>query len=115
MKFSLFIHMERVDPAEDQRQLYEEMIALCEIADRGGMHAIWSGEHHAMNFTIAPNPFLTLVDLGAAHEERAAGHRDGDGAAVASYPARGRGGDGRYHDGRAAGAGGGARRLYVRI
>ena len=63
MKFSLFIHMERVDPAEDQRQLYEEMIALCEIADRGGMHAIWSGEHHAMNFTIAPNPFLTLVDL----------------------------------------------------
>ncbi|WP_420343819.1 LLM class flavin-dependent oxidoreductase [Paenirhodobacter sp.] len=63
MKFSLFIHMERVDPTEDQRQLYEEMIALCEIADRGGMHAIWSGEHHAMNFTIAPNPFLTLVDL----------------------------------------------------
>ena len=63
MKFSLFIHMERIDPEEDQRQLYEEMIALCEIADRGGMHAIWSGEHHAMNFTMAPNPFLTLVDL----------------------------------------------------
>lgn len=63
MKFSLFIHMERVDPDEDQVALYEQMIELCKIADEGGMHAIWSGEHHAMNFTIAPNPFLTLVDL----------------------------------------------------
>ncbi len=61
MKFSLFIHMERVNPDEDQQQLYEEMMELCRIADEGGMHAIWSGEHHAMNFTIAPNPFLTLV------------------------------------------------------
>ena len=69
MKFSLFIHMERVDPAEDQRKLYDEMIALCKIADEGGMHAIWSGEHHAMNFTIAPNPMLTLVDL-AHHTKR---------------------------------------------
>ncbi|HEY0212695.1 MAG TPA: LLM class flavin-dependent oxidoreductase [Paenirhodobacter sp.] len=63
MKFSLFIHMERINPADDQCDLYEEMIELCKIADDGGMHAIWSGEHHAMNFTIAPNPFLTLVDL----------------------------------------------------
>lgn len=63
MKFSLFIHMERVSPDEDQQQLYDEMMELCRIADEGGMHAIWSGEHHAMNFTIAPNPFLTLVDL----------------------------------------------------
>jgi len=27
------------------------------------MHAIWTGEHHAMNFTISPNPFICLVDL----------------------------------------------------
>ena len=63
MKFSLFVHMERVTPDEDQRQLYDEMIALCLMADAGGMHAIWTGEHHGMDFTIAPNPLLNLVDL----------------------------------------------------
>ena len=56
MKFSLFVHMERISPDEDQKQLYDQMIALDLIADAGGMHAIWMGEHHAMNFTIAPNP-----------------------------------------------------------
>jgi alkanesulfonate monooxygenase SsuD/methylene tetrahydromethanopterin reductase-like flavin-dependent oxidoreductase (luciferase family) len=63
MKFSLFVHMERIEAEEDQRQLYEEMIELCRIAAEGGMHAIWTGEHHGMNFTIAPNPFLNLIDL----------------------------------------------------
>ncbi len=63
MKFSLFVHMERLSADEPQQRLYEEMIELCQIADEGGMHAIWTGEHHGMNFTIAPNPFLNLVDL----------------------------------------------------
>ncbi|OOR89622.1 monooxygenase [Moraxella caviae] len=63
MKFSLFIHMERVSDAQTEKQLYDEMIELCQIADKGGMHAIWTGEHHGMNFTIAPNPLLNLVDL----------------------------------------------------
>ena len=63
MRFSLFVHMERVSDQQTQKQLYDEMIELCQIADRGGMHAVWTGEHHAMNFTIAPNPFLNLVDL----------------------------------------------------
>ncbi|GAA6163705.1 LLM class flavin-dependent oxidoreductase [Pelagimonas sp. KU-00592-HH] len=63
MKFSLFAHMERISSAEDQKKLYDEFIALCKIADEGGMHAVWTGEHHGMNFTIAPNPMLNLVDL----------------------------------------------------
>ncbi len=63
MKFSLFVHMERLSPEQDQRQLYEEMIDLCRLADDGGLDAIWTGEHHGMNFTIAPNPLLNLVDL----------------------------------------------------
>ena len=63
MKFSLFVHLERISAEESQKKLYDEFIELCEIADRGGMHAIWTGEHHGMNFTIAPNPFLNLVDL----------------------------------------------------
>lgn len=63
MKFSLFVHMERLDASQDHKTLYEEFIKLCEIADKGGMHAIWTGEHHGMEFTIAPNPFVTIADL----------------------------------------------------
>jgi alkanesulfonate monooxygenase SsuD/methylene tetrahydromethanopterin reductase-like flavin-dependent oxidoreductase (luciferase family) len=66
MRFSLFAHMERLSPEQDQRQLYDEFVALAKIADQGGMHAVWTGEHHGMDFTVAPNPFLNLVDL--AHQ-----------------------------------------------
>ena len=81
MKFSLFIHMERLGADEPQQRLYDEMIALCEIADQGGMHAIWTGEHHGMNFTIAPNPLLSLVDL--AH--RTKNVRLGTGTVIAPF------------------------------
>jgi alkanesulfonate monooxygenase SsuD/methylene tetrahydromethanopterin reductase-like flavin-dependent oxidoreductase (luciferase family) len=63
MKFSLFVHMERVSPSDPEQRLYQEMIELCHMADEGGMHAIWTGEHHGMSFTIAPNPLLNLVDI----------------------------------------------------
>ena len=63
MKFSLFVHMERLDSSQSHESLYDEYIELCEMADRGGMSAIWTGEHHGMDFTIAPNPFINLADL----------------------------------------------------
>ncbi|WP_394688608.1 LLM class flavin-dependent oxidoreductase [Hoeflea sp.] len=63
MDFSLFAHMERISPDQDHRTLREDLIALAKMADDGGMRAIWTGEHHGMDFTIAPNPFLSLVDL----------------------------------------------------
>ena len=63
MEFSLFAHMERVDSDQDHETLYHEFIDLCRMADVGGMRAIWTGEHHGMEFTIAPNPFLSLIDI----------------------------------------------------
>lgn len=81
MKFSLFVHMERVSPQEPERQLYEEMLELCRIADEGGMHAIWTGEHHGMSFTIAPNPLLNLVDLA----RRTRNVRLGTGTVIAPF------------------------------
>lgn len=81
MKFSLFVHMERVSASDGERRLYDEMIALCRIADEGGMHAIWTGEHHAMGFTIAPNPFLNLVDLA----RRTTSVRLGTGTVIAPF------------------------------
>jgi len=74
MKFSLFAHMERVDDQQTQSELYQEFLSLCDMADKGGMSTIWTGEHHGMDFTIAPNPFLNLVDL-AHRTKNAIGHR----------------------------------------
>ncbi len=81
MRFSLFAHMERLSPEQDQKQLYDDFIALAKIADEGGMHAIWTGEHHGMDFTIAPNPFLNIVDL-ARHTKNV---RLGTGTIVAPF------------------------------
>ena len=63
MEFSLFAHMERVSRGDSHEKLYSDFIDLCKMADEGGMRAIWTGEHHGMEFTIAPNPFLSIVDL----------------------------------------------------
>ncbi|MCX8997179.1 LLM class flavin-dependent oxidoreductase [Rhizobiaceae bacterium BDR2-2] len=63
MKISLFVHMERLDASQTHKELYDEFVQLCEIADEGGMHGIWTGEHHGMDFTIAPNPFVNIADL----------------------------------------------------
>ncbi len=63
MKFSLFAHMERISPEQQQHELYEHFIEVCKMADTGGMRAIWTGEHHGMDFTIAPNPFISITDL----------------------------------------------------
>lgn len=81
MKFSLFVHMERLDASQNHQELYEEFIQLCEIADQGGMHAIWTGEHHAMDFTIAPNPFINLADLA----RRTKNVRLGTGTVIAPF------------------------------
>jgi alkanesulfonate monooxygenase SsuD/methylene tetrahydromethanopterin reductase-like flavin-dependent oxidoreductase (luciferase family) len=53
----------RTSPDQDQKQLYDESLELSKMADDGGMFAVWTGEHHGMNLTIAPNPFLNLIDL----------------------------------------------------
>lgn len=81
MEFSLFAHMERLTPDQPHEQLNEEFIALCKIADDAGMRAIWTGEHHGMEFTIAPNPFTTLVNL--AHHTKNA--RLGTGTVIAPF------------------------------
>jgi len=55
--------MERLTPDQSHEQLNEELIALCKMADEAGMRAIWTGEHHGMEFTIAPNPLMSLVNI----------------------------------------------------
>ena len=65
MKFSLFVHMERIDPVLSHRQLFEQVEELVRLAETAGFETAWIGEHHAMEFTIAPNPFVHLAYLAA--------------------------------------------------
>ncbi|WP_298905263.1 LLM class flavin-dependent oxidoreductase [uncultured Aliiroseovarius sp.] len=81
MEFSLFAHMERITPDQSHAQLNEEFIELCKMADDAKMRAVWTGEHHGMDFTIAPNPFLTLVNL--AHHTKHV--RLGTGTVIAPF------------------------------
>ncbi|WP_297773883.1 LLM class flavin-dependent oxidoreductase [uncultured Roseovarius sp.] len=81
MDFSLFAHMERLTPDQDYDTLYKDFVGLCKMADEGGMRAIWTGEHHGMEFTMAPNPFLPLVDL--AHHTK--NIRLGTGTVIAPF------------------------------
>jgi len=63
MKFGLFIHMERMDRSLSHEQAFADLTELVQIADAGGFQNAWIGEHHAMEFTIAPNPLVNLAYL----------------------------------------------------
>jgi alkanesulfonate monooxygenase SsuD/methylene tetrahydromethanopterin reductase-like flavin-dependent oxidoreductase (luciferase family) len=65
MKFSLFVHMERSDPAKPHVELLAELEEFVLMAEDAGFEAAWIGEHHGMEFTISPNPFINIAYLGA--------------------------------------------------
>ncbi len=65
MKFSLFVHMERADQQKPHRELFLELEELVLMAEAAGFETAWIGEHHGMEFTIAPNPFIQLAYLAA--------------------------------------------------
>ena len=65
MKFSLFAHIERYDDSVSHKRLLDELTEFTLMAEAGGMETIWIGEHHAMEYTVAPNPFINLAYLAA--------------------------------------------------
>lgn len=65
MKFSLFAHIERYDDSVSHKQLFDELTEFTLLAEAGGMETIWIGEHHGMEYTVAPNPFINLAYLAA--------------------------------------------------
>lgn len=81
MKFSLFVHMERIEPGTPHARLFDELTELVLMAERAGFETVWIGEHHGMEFTIAPNPFINLAYLGA----RTSRIRLGTGTVVAPF------------------------------
>ncbi len=81
MKFSLFAHMERYQPSISHTRIFDELTELVKTAEAGGFETAWIGEHHGMEFTIAPNPFINIAYL-ATKTERI---RLGTGTVVAPF------------------------------
>jgi flavin-dependent trigonelline monooxygenase, oxygenase component len=61
MKFQLAINMERMDDGLDMREVARHTLEMVQMADAGGFHIVWAAEHHALEMTIAPNPFSILT------------------------------------------------------
>lgn len=81
MKFHLAINLERMSPATDMAAVRDHTEAMIRLADRGGFDIAWAAEHHALEMTIAPNPFQILT-WWAGITERI---RLGSGVANAAY------------------------------
>jgi alkanesulfonate monooxygenase SsuD/methylene tetrahydromethanopterin reductase-like flavin-dependent oxidoreductase (luciferase family) len=65
MKFQLAINLERLDDGDDMRDVAAHTLEMVQMADRGGFHIVWAAEHHAIEMTIAPDPFQLLAWWGA--------------------------------------------------
>ncbi|MFL4478176.1 LLM class flavin-dependent oxidoreductase [Paeniglutamicibacter sp. ORCA_105] len=65
MRFSLFVHMERYDDSISYEDHWANLVELALMAEEGGFGTIWIGEHHAMEYTVSPNPLPQLAYLAA--------------------------------------------------
>ncbi|MCB2129063.1 MAG: LLM class flavin-dependent oxidoreductase [Rhodobacteraceae bacterium] len=81
MKFQLAINLERMDSTLAMGDVARHTLEMVQMADRGGFSVAWAAEHHALEMTIAPNPFSILA-WWAAHTDRI---RLGTAVAVAAY------------------------------
>lgn len=68
MKFHLAINLERQSSSQDMQEVANHIIEMVKMADRGGFKIVWSAEHHALEMTIAPDPFQ-LLTWWATHTE----------------------------------------------
>ncbi|MBM3616413.1 MAG: LLM class flavin-dependent oxidoreductase [Alphaproteobacteria bacterium] len=69
MKFQLAINLERIDDSLDMQEVARHTLEMVQMADEGGFNIVWAAEHHALEMTIAPNPFSILA-WWANHTDR---------------------------------------------
>jgi alkanesulfonate monooxygenase SsuD/methylene tetrahydromethanopterin reductase-like flavin-dependent oxidoreductase (luciferase family) len=81
MKFQLAINMERMDDSLDMREVARHTLEMVQMAEEGGFGIVWAAEHHALEMTIAPNPFSILTWWA----ENTSTIRLGTAVAVAAY------------------------------
>ena len=81
MKFQLAVNLERMDDKTDMDAVQKHTLDMVQMAEEGGFEIVWAAEHHALEMTIAPNPFQILT-WWASNTDRI---RLGSGVANASY------------------------------
>jgi len=81
MKFHLAINLERMDASTDMDAVRAHTLDMVKMADKAGFEVVWAAEHHALEMTIAPNPFQ-LLTWWATHTDTI---RLGAGVANAAY------------------------------
>ena len=81
MKFHIAINLERMDDSASMADVRDHTLEMVKMADRAGFEIAWAAEHHALEMTIAPNPFQ-LMTWWADHTENI---RLGCGVANAAY------------------------------
>ncbi|MDG1531141.1 MAG: LLM class flavin-dependent oxidoreductase [Paracoccaceae bacterium] len=81
MKFHIAINLERMDDTADMNAVQEHVIDMVKMADEAGFEIAWAAEHHALEMTIAPNPFQ-IMTWWATHTKNI---RLGCGVANAAY------------------------------
>ncbi len=81
MKFQLAVNLERMDDSADMRAVRDHTLEMVQMAEAGGFNIVWAAEHHALEMTIAPNPFQILT-WWAEHTDRI---RLGTAVATAAY------------------------------
>ena len=81
MKFQLAINLERMEDGTDMKAVRDHTLEMVKMADAAGFEIAWAAEHHALEMTIAPNPFQILTWWG----EHARNIRLGVGVVNAAY------------------------------
>jgi len=69
MKFHLPINLECMDKSVAMTDVARHTLEMVQMADQGGFKVAWAAEHHALEMTIAPNPFQILT-WWAQHTDR---------------------------------------------
>jgi len=61
MKFALSTEMHRESPDTPMERVLANSLEVVRLADRAGFHSVFTGEHHGIELSIAPNPFTQLA------------------------------------------------------
>ena len=65
MKFDLAINLERISGNLEMPAVVKHTLDMVQMAEAGGFTTVWSAEHHALEMTIAPDPFQLLTWWGS--------------------------------------------------
>jgi len=64
MKFQIAINLERMNDQTSMTAVRDHTLRMVKMADDAGFEIVWAAEHHALEMTIAPNPFALLTWWG---------------------------------------------------